>query len=447
MNSYLIKNAQVVDSGRVYFSDVLTKNSRIEKVDINIGNVHFAHSEINAEGLTLIPGVIDCHVHFREPGLIHKATIHSESAAAVAGGVTSYLEMPNTIPPTTTIEQLSEKFALAKSSSFANYSFFIGATNSNLAEIIKAENAGACGIKLFMGSSTGNMMVGDSNTIENIFRDSDMVITVHAEDEDIINQNIAEFRKKYNDQIPAFCHSLIRNSEACIKASQRAISLANKYNSRLHLAHLSTKEEASMLSRSSDLPNKKITSEVSVHHLLFDDSSYEDLGNKIKCNPSIKSKEDCQYLMSALVNGNIDIIATDHAPHTLDEKSQPYIQAPSGIPFIQHSLVSMLEFYHKGQISIEKITEKMCNAPAIIYNISNRGFIREGYYADLVLIDLNAPSAVTMDKIYYKCNWSPLEGWMFNSKVAGTFVNGELIFNGEKVLPIVNSMQLQISRK
>jgi dihydroorotase len=373
--------------------------------------------------------VIDDHVHFREPGLTEKGDIYTESKAAVAGGVTSYMEMPNTKPNATTLALLEEKFDLASLKSLANYSFFLGATNSNIEEIVQADPAKICGLKLFMGASTGNMLVDDPDALKAIFEKSPLLIAVHAEEEAIVQQNLSEFKEKYGEQIPASAHPLIRSEEACFRSSEKAVSLAATYHSRLHLTHLSTGRELGLLQNNVPLAEKMITGEVCIHHLWFDDRDYEDLGSLIKWNPAIKSSSNREALFAGLLKGTIDIIATDHAPHLRGEKDNAYTCCPSGGPMIQHSLVAMFGFFQFGKISVEMIVEKMCHNPAILYRIPNRGFIRKGYAADLVLVDPDDPWTVATENVLYKCGWSPFEGTSFRSKVVKTIVNGTIVFD------------------
>jgi dihydroorotase len=425
MESYLIRNARIVNSGKTYISDILLKNGRIEKIASSITNIKHAVREIDADAKYVFPGIIDCHVHFREPGLTYKADIATESRAAVAGGVTTCLEMPNTDPKTTTVEELLNKYALAEEKSLVNLGFFIGATNNNQSEIEQAKKAGACGIKLFLGASTGNMLVDNSNSIEWFFKNSDLIITIHSEDEQIINENLIRYQEQYGEQIPAEAHAEIRSAEACYKASRYAVELSQKYNTRIHLAHLSTEKELSLLKAGT---SKKITSEVSVHHLIYNQADYSRLGNLIKCNPSVKSENDQEALLRALNDGVIDIIATDHAPHTIAEKSLEYINCPSGIPFVQHSLSCLLEMHDQNLISVERIIESMCHRPAEIYGINNRGYLEEGYFADLCILSNKDPFTVYKNNILYKCGWSPLEGSVLKNKVVYTFVNGNLVY-------------------
>lgn len=432
MADTLIKNAKIVTEGKIFEGDVLIQNDIISKIADSISakpNVRV----IDAEGDFLIPGVIDDQVHFREPGLTHKATIASESRAAVAGGITSFIEQPNTVPNAVTQELLEEKYAIAAKTSYANYSFMMGGTNDNLEEILKTNPKNVAGIKLFLGSSTGNMLVDNPQVIESIFSSTDMLIAVHCEDETTIKNNLALYKEKFGDKIPVNKHHLIRSAEACYISSSNAIALAQKTGARLHVFHLSTAKEMELFTNKIPLEQKKITAEVCIHHLWFTNEDYETKGNFIKWNPAVKTVEDRDALWKALLDDRIDVIATDHAPHTLEEKSKSYLEAPSGGPLVQHALVAMFEFYHQGKISIEKIVEKMCHNPAKIFNIDKRGFIKEGYFADLVLINPSKPWRVSKDNILYKCEWSPFEGTNFKSRITHTFVNGELVFHNAKV--------------
>ena len=430
----LIKNAGIINEGKQFKGSVLIENQRIKTVFDNQAipeDILKSAQVIDAEGLLLIPGVIDDQVHFREPGLTHKADIYSESRAAVAGGVTSFMDMPNTNPQTTTVEALNAKFDRAAEVSLANYSFFIGATNDNLAELKKDGAHRAAAVKVFMGSSTGNMLVDNSSTLKGIFSEVDMLIASHCESETIIQQNIARYTAQYGQDLDIFLHSKIRSEEACYASSSEAVSLAEKYGARLHLFHLSTAKELSLLSNK-PLKDKKITGEICVHHLWFTDEDYAQFGNRIKWNPAVKTKNDRDALRQALIDGRLDVVATDHAPHLLSEKEGSCLKAASGGPMVQHSLVAMLEMSKQGVFTPELIVEKMCHAPADLFGIKDRGYIREGYYADLVLIDPNANWTVSTNNIYYKCGWSPLEGQLFSNKVIKTFVNGHLVYdNGE----------------
>ncbi|MCS6934637.1 MAG: dihydroorotase [Chitinophagales bacterium] len=429
VKNYHIKNVQVVNEGKIFSSDVLFRKRRIERIDPAF-DVKFKAEEINGEGLFLIPGIIDDQVHFREPGLIHKATIYTEAKAAVAGGVTSYMEMPNVVPPTLTIELLEEKYAIAQQRSLANYSFYMGTGHHNLDEILKVDKTRVCGIKIFMGSSTGDLLVDDPGVLEKVFcRRNDLLIATHCEDDRLVKQRLAQYQAKYGEDIPWECHAEIRNEEVCINSSRYAIELATKCNGRLHILHITTAEELSLFTNSIPLEQKKITSEVCVHHLWFDKSDYARLGAKIKCNPAIKEARHKQALLEAVCNDTIDVIATDHAPHTLEEKNNKYAKAPAGLPLIQHPLLVMLEFYHQGKISLEKIVEKMCHHPAVCFQVAERGYLREGYYADAVIVDIHKHTRIGDEgTVLYKCGWSPFEGHTFTGSVVGTFVGGHLAY-------------------
>ena len=438
----LIKNATIINEEKKFISDLLIVDTKIFEIKPNI-EIQDDFEIIDATGKVLIPGLIDDQVHFREPGLTHKATIESESKAAIAGGITSFIEMPNTIPQTTTVKELKRKFKIAESSSYANYSFMFGATNSNLEEIKKINKNEVAALKIFLGSSTGNMLVDDQDILRDIFLNTDLIIVVHSEDEQIINENLEKYKSKYGSNIPFELHSKIRSEEACLKSTKKIIKLAKETKARLHVFHLSTKSESLLFDNSMPLKDKKITSEVCVHHLWFSDNDYKNKQSLIKWNPSIKTSEDRNGIWDALLNDKIDVIATDHAPHTIKEKSKSYLECPSGGPLVQHALVSMIEHHFNNKISLEKIVTKMCHNPAILFQIKNRGFIRKGYFADLVLVDLNKPWIVDKQNILYKCNWSPFEGQKFNSQVTHTFVNGNLAYNkgdfsnelhGEKIL-------------
>lgn len=429
MKQTLIKYARIVNQGKIFEGDILIQGSRIAEINSSISAKSNAVNVIDAENKLLIPGIIDDQVHFREPGLTHKATIESESCAAVAGGITSFIEMPNTIPQATTQELVEKKFEIAAQSSVANYSFMIGGTNNNLEELLKTDPKKVAAIKLFLGSSTGNMLVDDNSVLETIFKSAKMLIVTHCEDESTIQKNLGFYREKYGDAIPPRFHPAIRSEEACYLSSSKAVSLAKKTGARLHVYHVSTAKETQLFSNRKPLRNKKITAEACIHHLWFDESDYAKKGMFIKWNPAIKTKRDKEMLLKAIIDDRIDIIATDHAPHALEEKQQVYTKAPSGGPMVQHALQAMLELHKKGLISIEKIVEKMCHNPAILFQIEKRGFIKEGYYADLALVDLASLHTVTKDNILYKCKWSPFEGTTFTNKVTHTFVNGNLVFN------------------
>ena len=432
MENLVIKNAQIINEGLIQKRDVLIENGLIVEIAPSI-DVKSNTRVVDAEGKYLMPGVIDDQVHFREPGLTHKATIGTESKAAVAGGITSFIEMPNTNPQSTTVPLIEEKFAIAAKTSYANYSFMFGGTNDNLEEILKVDKRSVAGLKLFLGSSTGNMLVDDEEVLKKIFSSTDLVISVHCEDEATIRKNTEIYKEQYGDDIPLKFHPIIRSEDACYISSSRAIELAKETGARLHVFHLSTEKETALFDNSIPLKDKKITSEVCIHHLWFSDEDYEEKGTFIKWNPAVKKASDRDALLKALLDDKIDVIATDHAPHTLDEKSNVYTKAPSGGPLVQHALPAILEFYHQGKISLEKIVQKMCHNPAILFDVEKRGYIRKGYKADLVVLDLNAPWEVSKDNILYKCGWSPFEGTTFSSRITHTFVNGKLAYENFKV--------------
>ena len=444
MDTVLIKNARMVNEHRIFESDVLLEGGIIGRIDKNISDTNA--KVIDAEGNYLLPGLIDDQVHFREPGLTHKGDIASESRAAVAGGITSFMEQPNTDPQTTTIEKLEEKFARAAGTSFANYSFLFGGTNDNLEEIKRLDKNACSGIKLFLGSSTGNMLVDDEEVIEKIFRNTEMVISAHCEDENAIKRNLTEYKAKYGEDIPVKYHPSIRSAEACYLSSSKAIALAGKTGARFHVFHLSTGIETDLFRNDIPLEQKKITAEVCIHHLWFSDEDYDIKGTLIKWNPAVKTAEDRDRLWDALLDDRIDVIATDHAPHTLNEKKNVYTKAPSGGPLVQHALPAMLEKYHEGVISLERIVEKMCHNPAKLFQIEKRGFIKEGFYADLVLVDLNDPWEVKKENIAYKCGWSPFEKYTFKSKISHTFVNGHLVYDKGAFVTRGNAMRLTFNR-
>ena len=424
----LLKNAQIIDDGALVTADVMIKDDRIVKVAKTIN--YEAAQIIDLSGKFLMPGVIDDQVHFREPGLTHKGCIYSESKAAVAGGITSFMEMPNTKPQALTQALLEDKYLIGAKDSLANYSFFMGASNENLEEVLKTDPKHVAGVKIFMGSSTGNMLVDDKQVLNDIFSKCDMLIAVHCEDEETVRKNSAQMKSEYGEDLPIRFHPIIRSEEACYKSSSMAIELAKKHNTRLHILHISTDKETNLFRNDIPLNRKKITAEACIHHLWFDESSYDEKGTWIKWNPAVKSAKDKEGVWKALIDDRIDIIATDHAPHTIDEKNNTYFKAPSGGPLVQHALVAMLEFYHQGKVSLEWIVEKMCHAPATCFQVKERGFIREGYYADLVVVDLNKPWVVEKDNILYHCGWSPFEGETFKSSVVKTFVNGNLVYDG-----------------
>ncbi|KAB1068365.1 dihydroorotase [Tamlana haliotis] len=442
----LIKNAKIVNEGKVFSGDILIEGEYIKQIDSSISAKSADVNIVDAEGKYVLPGVIDDQVHFREPGLTEKATIATESKAAIAGGITSFIEMPNTNPQTTTIEKLEEKFAIAAETSSANYSFMFGGTNDNLEEVLKVDKTNVAGLKLFLGSSTGNMLVDNPEVLEKIFSSTDLLISVHCEDEGTIKANFKKYHDEYGDDIPVKFHPEIRSEEACYLSSSKAIELAKKTGARLHIFHLSTGKETSLFSNKIPLKDKKITAEVCVHHLWFSDEDYEKKGTLIKWNPAVKKKSDREQLWKALLDGRIDVIATDHAPHTKEEKDNVYTKAPSGGPLVQHALPALLEMYHRGKISIEKVVEKMCHNPAILFQVEKRGYIKEGYFADLVLVDLNNPWTVTKDNILYKCGWSPFEGTTFKSRITHTFLNGSLVYQNAEFKDVKAAKRLTFTR-
>lgn len=429
MQKYLFKNIQLVNEGKIQSLDILTNGERIEKIAGQI-ETKYKVEEINGEGKHLFPGVIDDQVHFREPGLTHKATIYTESKAAVAGGVTSFMEMPNTIPNALTPQLLEDKYTIAANTSLANYSFFMGTSNTNADEVLKMNDRkhDVCGVKIFMGASTGNMLVDSHNALDKVFRESEMLIATHCEDERIIKANYERIKAAKGELSPSD-HPLIRDEEACFESSLIAIKFAQKYGSRLHILHISTEKELQLFGNMMPLKEKRITAEVCVHHLHFTADDYEQLGYKIKCNPAIKAPHNKEALWKGLLDDRLDIIATDHAPHTREEKQGAYEQAHAGLPLVQHPLLLMLHYNREGRISLEKIAEKMSHAPADCFQIENRGYIREGYFADLVVVDTNKPSTVTKENIFYKCGWSPLENFTFPASIEKTFVSGNLVYN------------------
>lgn len=445
MNTTLITNAKVVNEGKVFEADVLIKGQFIEKIDAHI-NVA-ANQTIDAQGNFLLPGAIDDQVHFREPGLTHKATIYTESRAAVAGGVTSFMEMPNTVPPAFTQTLLEDKYQIAASTSLANYSFFMGASNDNLEEVLKTNLKNVCGLKIFMGSSTGNLLVNDPKTLEGFFSRFPSIIATHCEDESTIRKNTEEFRQRYGEEMPVTYHPMIRNEDACYKSSSFAFGLAKKHGTKLHILHISTAKETNLFDNTIPLEKKKITAEACIHHLWFNDSDYDRLGMLIKWNPAIKSKQDQNEILNALLDDRIDVIATDHAPHTWEEKQNNYFQAPAGGPLVQHSVVAMMGFVHQKKISIEKMVQKMSHNPGILFQIEKRGFIREGYFADIVLVNPNAPWKVDKKNILAKCGWSPFEGNTFRSAVTHTWVSGHLAYADGLFNEGSNGLRLKFDRK
>jgi dihydroorotase len=446
MNRVLIKNAKIVNEGSIFEGDVLIENEYIVEIAESISAKSSTTKVIDAEGNYLIPGAIDDQVHFREPGLTHKGDIASESRAAVAGGITSYIEQPNTVPNAVTQEILEEKYVIASEKSYANYSFMMGATNDNLEEVLKTDPTNVAGIKIFLGSSTGNMLVDNDAVLEKIFSGTKMLIAVHCEDEETIKYNLEDYKDEYGDKVPVTKHHLIRSAEACYISSSKAVALAKKTGARLHVFHLSTAKEMELFSNKIPVADKQITAEVCVHHLWFTNADYETKGNLIKWNPAIKTEADRDALWEALNDDRIDVIATDHAPHTLDEKKLPYLQAPSGGPLVQHAVVAMFEAFHQGKITVEKIVEKMAHNPAKIFKINKRGFIREGYFADLVLVNAGLPWSVKKENILSKCGWSPFQGYTFKSRITHTFVNGQLVYNNFKVKDIRCGKRLTFDR-
>lgn len=437
----IVKNVLIINEGKQFHSDILIKKDRIERIDAQISD-YGKVNEINAENLKLVPGCIDDQVHFREPGLTHKGTIKSESQAAVAGGITSFMEMPNTVPNVLTQQLLQDKYDIASKSSAANYSFFMGASNDNLDEVLKTNPKNVCGIKIFMGSSTGNMLVDNEKSLENLFKKvPPMLIATHCEDENTVRTNLAKAKGKFGNNIPVEMHPIIRNEEACYKSSSFAVQLAKKFGTRLHILHISTAKELSLFENSLPLSQKLITAEACVHHLWFSDEDYKEKGNFIKWNPAVKTSHDRSEIWKAVLDNRIDVIATDHAPHTLEEKSKNYLEAPSGGPLVQHALLAMLEKVNQGQISLEKVVEKMAHNPAILFKIENRGFIREGYFADLVLID-KKQTKVEKSTILSKCGWSPFGNYTFSNSISKTFINGEIAYQNGKINPEVLGKRL-----
>ncbi len=445
MKTTLITNAKVINEGKVFEADVLIRGNFIEKIASSISANHA--DVVDAGGNYLMPGAIDDQVHFREPGLTHKGNIFTESRAAVAGGVTSFMEMPNTAPPAFTQALLEEKYQIASRNSFANYSFFIGAGNDNLEEVLKTNLSKVCGLKIFMGSSTGNLLVDDPEKLEAFFSRFPGLIATHCEDEPTIRKNSEEFKAKYGDDVPIHLHPILRSAESCFRSSSLAIGLAKKFGTHLHILHISTAIETKLFDNSTPLEKKKITSEACIHHMWFNDRDYDRLGTKIKWNPAIKTPADQQAVFNAMLDDHIDVIATDHAPHTIEEKNNPYFKAPSGGPLVQHSVVAMLEFYHRKKISLERIVEKMCHNPAILFRIEKRGFIREGYFADLVQVNLNQPWTVSKENILAKCGWSPFEGERFQSSVEKTWISGRLAYDQGKIIEGESGMRLNFDRK
>ena len=445
MTNYVLKNAQIVNEGRIIASDLRIENGRIAKIATDI-NPTPGDIVLDVKGKHVFPGMIDDQVHFREPGLTHKATIASEARAAVAGGVTSFMEMPNTVPNALTQELLADKYAIAAAGSLANYSFFMGAGNDNLEEVLKTNSRDVCGIKIFMGSSTGNMLVDNVQTLEKLFSSCEMLIATHCEDEPTVRARTALFKEKYPENAPAYIHPLVRNEEACYLSSSMAVDLAKKNNTRLHILHISTEEELALFETGKAVKDKKITAEVCVHHLWFDAAQYDTLGNQIKCNPAIKDARHKTALRKALVSGELDIIATDHAPHTWEEKSQEFWKAPSGLPLVQHPLLLMIDLAKEGHLSLELIAEKTAHAVADCFQIEERGYIREGYWADLAIVDLNKPQTVSKENVLYQCGWSPLEGHTLSSSVEHTFVSGHLAYSKGSFNEAIKGKRLLFNR-
>lgn len=440
----LLKNAQIVNEGSIYKADLLIEGERIAKIAPSI--IDDTAEMFDLKGKFLLPGLVDDQVHFREPGLTHKGRIYTEARAAVAGGITSFMEMPNTNPQALTQELLEDKYKIGAKDSLANYSFFMGASNENLAEVLKTDPKQVAGVKIFMGSSTGNMLVDDKEVLNSIFSKCKMLIAVHCEDEESIRANSAKMKAEYGEDLPIRFHPVIRNAEACYTSSSMAVTLAKKHDTRLHILHISSAKETELFRNDIPLKEKKITAEACIHHLWFDDSSYEEKGTLIKWNPAVKSLADKEAIWAALLDDRIDIIATDHAPHTLEEKQNTYFKAPSGGPLVQHALVAMLEFYHQGKVSMEWIVNKMCHAPADCFQLKERGFIKEGFYADLVVVDIQKAWTVAKENILYQCAWSPFEGQEFKSSVSQTFVNGNLVYNEGVFDESTRGMRLEFDR-
>ena len=446
-NSILLKSGTIINEGKQFVADILIKNGRIEKIAPSI-SVDYKIEELNLKGKYVLPGCIDDQVHFREPGLTHKAEIKTESRAAVAGGITSFMEMPNTVPNTLTQSLLEDKYQIAAQNSIANYSFFMGASNDNIEEVLKTNERNVCGVKIFMGSSTGNMLVDNEKTLTNLFsKVPPILIATHCEDEATIQANIKIYREKYGEDVPVECHPLIRNAEACYKSSSMAVELAKKYDTRLHILHISTEKEIALFDNMLPLEQKLITAEACVHHLWFSDEDYKTKGNFIKWNPAVKSATDREAIWKALLEDKIDVIATDHAPHTIEEKNQSYFKAPSGGPLVQHALLAMLEKVKEGKIAIEKVVEKMAHSPAILFKIEERGFIREGYHADLVIVNPSEGITVSKENILSKCGWSPFEGIHFNHTIEKTFVNGKLVYSNGQIVENGSGSRLLFTRR
>ncbi len=447
MNNYLIKNALIVNEGTIINGFVVVRHGIIQAIGEGEPELDSDYAiVIDAKGEYLLPGVIDDQVHFREPGLTHKADIFTESKAAVSGGVTSYMEMPNTKPQAITIEELEKKYDIAEKKSFANYSFYLGATNDNIEEVKKLDPSRNCGIKVFMGSSTGNMLVDKQESLEKIFSEAPTLVATHCEDEGIIQENIRIYKEKYGEEVPVHCHPNIRSEEACYKSSSLAVELAKKHNTRLHVLHLSTEKELALFEKGA-IEDKKITAEVCIHHLWFSDKDYEAKGPLVKWNPAVKKESDKNALFQAMMDDRLDVIATDHAPHTIEEKQSRYFDSPSGGPMVQHALTAMMEFVHEGKMTVEKLVEKMCHAPAKLFNVKDRGFIRPGYKADLVMVDPKWEWTVSHKNTYYKCKWTPLVGQVFHTRVTHTFINGQLVFKNGLFNEMIRGERMEFESK
>lgn len=442
----LITNANIVNEGKITRGDIFIQDGMIYNISEDLSSME-SDIQIDATGKYVFPGVIDDQVHFREPGLTHKAEIYTESKAAVAGGITSYMEMPNTVPQATTLELLEEKYEIARNKSLANYSFFFGATNDNIEEILKVDPENVCGIKVFQGSSTGNMLVDNQESLERIFKECKLLIATHSENDNIIKANLEKYKAEFGEDIPVNYHPKIRSAEACYDASKRVVDMARRYGSKLHVLHISTADEVKLFDKNLPLEEKRITAEACIHHMWFSEEDYEEKGNFIKWNPAVKTKEDRDGVFQGVLDGHIDVIATDHAPHTIEEKGQVYGKAPSGGPLVQHSLVAMLDMYHDGKISLEMIVQKMCHNVAILFEIEKRGYIRPGYYADLVIADLDSPWTVTRENVLSKCGWSPFEGHTFKSSITHTIVSGHLAYENGTFHEEVKGQRLKFSRK
>ncbi|MBI2259301.1 MAG: dihydroorotase [Flavobacteriia bacterium] len=445
MNNIIIRNAQIVNEGQIFNGDLWIENDRIKKIEANI-SCPAKCIEIDAKGMYILPGCIDDQVHFREPGLTHKGDISSESKAAVAGGVTTFMEMPNTVPNVLTQKLLQDKYNIAEQHSLANYSFFMGVSNNNLEEVLKTNPKNVCGVKIFMGSSTGNMLVDDTRVLEQLFKNVPLLIATHCEDEQTIKKNLQQAINQYGENIPVSEHAHIRSRESCYLSSSFAVQLAKKYNTRLHVLHLSTAEECALFENKVELTKKRITSEVCVHHLFFSSDDYQNKGNLIKWNPSIKEKSDQKELWNALIDGRIDVVASDHAPHTLSEKSNSYLNCPSGGPLVQHTLLAMLEKHREGLLSIQQVVEKMAHNPSLCFQVKDRGFLREGYFADLVLINPQKKTKVTKNSLHYKCAWSPFESSVFSHSVFATFVNGVMVYKEGEFCEVPAAKRLEFDR-